>query len=722
MWFLSRRVMWFLPRGWMRLPTVATVLAFMLLYGCGGDPGAPGDTADPGDDPTAVSGEEHTDKPVLSYRIPEQPEMATGYTPKPGWETGEFAVAAANPLATDAGYQVLQAGGSAADAAIAIQMVLTLVEPQSSGIGGGAFVMHWDGSEVTAYNGRETAPAGADEELFLDAQGEMLPFSEAVHSGLSVGVPGTVAVLKQVHEKHGKLPWARLFEPAITLAAEGFPVSHRLHRQLDNDQRLRNDEIARALYYDEEGRARPVGYQLRNPALAEVLRRIAGEGVTAFYEGPVARDIVDRVRLHRRPGPMRADDLSSYPFETLETDPLCTPWRQYTICGFPPPSSGHLTMLQILGILEQLADVDDYDHPEAGLQYIVAQDMVLDDTSLQDTVFQDMVVDSAVVEDTSLEDSVLLDTVPLRGDPTGRKDEASMGPLTGPVTGAVPEPEAGPKPGPVPTAAWLHSYFEASKLAYADRNRYIADPRYVEAPAGDWEQMLDPAYLADRAALVGAEAMEQAEYGEPGAVTSSYGIHPRQPDSGTSHISIIDRQGRAVSMTTTIEQVFGSRIMSDGGTRLPGGFHLNNELTDFSLSPVDGEGRPVANRVQPGKRPRSSMAPSLVFDTDSSELVAAVGSPGGAAIIHFTAKTILGMYDFGLNAQEAIDLPNFANYNGPSILEEGRFPSGILEALEERGHVVLEQALTSGLQAIQRTDDGFFGGADPRREGVVMGE
>jgi len=272
------------------------------------------------------------------------------------------------------------------------------------------------------------------------------------------------------------------------------------------------------------------------------------------------------------------------------------------------------------------------------------------------------------------------------------------------------------------SADWLHYYLEASKLAYADRNRYIADPRYVEAPGGDWERMLDPGYLAYRAALIGSDAMDEAAPGDPGGDYSRYGTAPAQPDSGTSHISIIDRDGNAVSMTTTIEQVFGSRIMADGGTGLTGGFHLNNELTDFSLSPVDDDGRPIANRVQPGKRPRSSMAPSLIFHTETGELLAAVGSPGGAGIIHFVAKTILGMYDFGLNAQEAIDLPNFANYNGPSVLEEHRFPPQVIEALEERGHVVLQRQLTSGLQAIQRTGYGFFGGADPRREGVVMGD
>ncbi len=598
--------------------------------------------------------------PSHAYDIPRQPEMATGYTPKPGWETSEFAVAAANPLATNAGYQVLQAGGSAADAAIAIQMVLTLVEPQSSGIGGGAFVMHWDGNDVTAYNGRETAPAGAGENLFLDSSGRPLPFSDAVSSGLSVGVPGTLAVLKSIHEKHGRLPWASLFEPAITLAREGFAISPRLSRQLDRDRHLREDVIAQALYYDEDGNAHPAGYRLRNPALAEILRRVAEEGISAFYEGPVANSIVERIQLHPRPGVMRRDDLSSYPFQPLETDPICTPWRQFTIFGFPPPSSGHLTLMQILGIMEHL--------------------------ELPAWAFEDSTPDSSRADTFSAEESRIPDKAPL------------------------------------PSAEWLHHYFEASKLAYADRNRYIADPRYIDAPGGNWQSMLDPAYLSERAVLIGDTAMEQAEAGEPGTVTINFGIPSRQPDSGTSHISIIDRGGNAVSMTTTIEQVFGSRIMSDGGTGLPGGFHLNNELTDFSLSPVTDDGEPVANRVQPGKHPRSSMAPSLIFDSGTGELLAVTGSPGGAAIIHFTAKTILGMFDFGLNAQQAVDLPNFANYNGPSVLESGRFPKEIVEALEGLGHVVLEQPLTSGLQAIQRTDRGFFGGADPRREGVVMGD
>jgi len=666
---------------------------FVLNAGCGRDAEKSTDNSD--------TLQANRDNGAFTYEIPRHLEMAEEFAPKPGWETEEFAVAAANPLATDAGYQVLRAGGSAIDAAVAIQMVLTLVEPQSSGIGGGAFIMHWDGARVSAYNGRETAPARAGEDLFLDREGNTIPFSEAVHSGLSVGVPGTLAVLKQAHEKYGRLPWEQLFEPAIQLAEQGFAVSPRLHRQLQNDHRLRDDDIARALYYDEEGDAHPVGYQLRNPALAEILRRVAHEGISAFYEGPVASNIVDRVRLHPRPGVMRSDDLSSYPHVDLETDPMCTPWRHYTICGFPPPSSGHLTVMQILGILEHLEMPD----------WAFAHEMVPVDAHRPQESRVDTVPETAP------------DTVPAVIPDTARDLELDMVPDDLVATDADADTLIAVHwRDLLMSADWLHYYLEASKLAYADRNRYIADPRYVQAPGGDWERMLDPGYLAFRASLIDTVAMDEAEPGDPAGDYSQYGVAPEQPDNGTSHISIVDRDGNAVSMTTTIEQVFGSRIMADGGTGLTGGFHLNNELTDFSLAPVDADGSPIANRVQPGKRPRSSMAPSLVFDTETGELMAAIGSPGGAAIIHFVAKTILGIYDFDLNAQEAIDLPNFANFNGPTTLEQNRFPQLVIDALEERGHVVRQRPLTSGLQAIQRTEYGFFGGADPRREGVVMGE
>lgn len=575
----------------------------------------------------------------VSYSIPEQPEISTGYTEKPGWATNEFAVAAANPLATDAGFQVLRSGGSAVDAAIAVQMVLTLVEPQSSGIGGGAFLLTFDEGETTAFNGRETAPSAAGPDLFLDASGDPLPFDEAVKSGLSVGVPGTVAMLEEAHSQYGLLDWRELFTPAITLAEEGFNISPRLHKLLEADESLRNDSIASDLYYDENGDPLPVGTTLKNPALAELLRNISREGSRAFYNETVAEAIVDRIRSHPRPGPMTVGDIVEYPNQTFETEPMCNDWKAYILCGMPPPSSGHIAIMQILGILEQVENRSTF------------------------TAFNDS----------------------------------------------------------LPSARWMHNYFEASKLTFADRALYVADAVFVDPPAGDWHSLLDRDYLEKRSQLISDTSMKEAEPGNPGKETAIYGIQPRQPEKGTSHISIVDRNGQAVSMTTTIEQGFGSRIMSDGGTGLPGGFHLNNELTDFSRTPEDMDGNLIANRVEAGKRPRSSMAPTLVFDRETGEFVASVGSPGGAAIIHYTAKALVGMLDWNLNAQHAIDLPNFVNFNGPSFLEEGRWPQELINELKAMGHDVSQTELTSGLQAIQKTDDGFFGGADPRREGVVMG-
>ena len=576
----------------------------------------------------------------VNYTIPAQPELSTGYTEKPGWQTSEFAVAAANPLATDAGYQIIKAGGSAVDAAVAVQMVLTLVEPQSSGIGGGAFVLTYDDNQRFAYNGRERAPEGADEEMFYSESGELLSFGESVRSGMAVGVPGTVAVLGEAHAKHGRLPWADLFTPAITLAEEGFSISPRLHGLLDADESLRNDPVARDLYYDENGDALAVGTTLRNPALAEILRTIATDGVAGFYNQTVAQDIVDRVQSHERPGSMAVSDVLQYPDQTFEVQIMCNNWKSYTVCGMPPPSSGHIAVMQILGILEQYE---------------------------QDQPF------------TAFGDSL-------------------------------------------PTAEWMHAYFESSKLAFADRALYIGDPKFTEAPANDWNSLLDPEYLGKRSDLITDVSMGEATAGDPGDGTAFWGVHPDQPEKGTSHISIVDPFGQAVSMTTTIEQGFGSRIMSDGGTGLPGGFHLNNELTDFSRTPTDEQGRLIANRIQPNKQPRSSMSPSLIFDADTGDFVASVGSPGGSAIIHYTAKAIVGMLDWNLNAQDAINLPNFAAYNGPRIAMEDRFPQELINLLESMGHEITLQELTSGLQAIQKTENGYYGGADPRREGVVMGD
>ncbi len=573
----------------------------------------------------------------IGYTLPAMPEGPSGHVVKPGWAYELMAVAAANPLASDAGLQVLRAGGNALDAAIAVQMVLALVEPQSSGIGGGAFLLHWDGRELAAWDGRETAPAAADERLFLQADGKPMAQARAMVGGRAVGVPGVVRMLEAAHRAHGRLPWARLFEPAIALAEQGFAVSHRLHTQLKADVYLPDDAQARAYFYDAAGRPHPVGHRLKNPALAAVLRAIAARGSAALHEGPIAADLVARVRGHAaNPGLISEADLAGY--RAVRRPPMCNDWKQvWRVCGFPPPSSGHIAVMQILGILERL-----------------------------------------------------------------------------------PAPGAALVDG-VPGADWLHRYTEAARLAFADRNAYIADPAFVSAPAGDWQRLLDPAYLGQRAALVGAQSMRTARPGEPYAQPVPRAAMPLQAEGGTSHVSVVDAEGRAVAMTTTIEAVFGARLMADGGTGLAGGYLLNNQLTDFSLAPADAEGRPIANRVQPGKRPRSSMSPTLVFDKAGGALVMTLGSPGGAGIIHFTAKTLIASLDWGLDVQRAIDLPNFGSYNGPTVLEQGRFPPATVQALRERGHVVVETDMTSGLQAIQRRGSGWFGGADPRREGVVAG-
>ncbi len=587
--------------------------------------------------------------PSLNYTVPVQPEGSSGYTEKPGWTNASFAVAAANPLATDAGFQVLKAGGSAVDAAIAVQMVLTLVEPQSSGIGGGAFLLHYNGRDVEAFDGRETAPAAADEKLFLGADGKPMPFYDGVVGGRSVGVPGTVRMLEQAHRQHGKLPWAELFKPAIALADGGFKVSARLNTLLANEKYLAKDPVAAAYFYDPAGKPWPVGHVLKNPELASVLKGIAANGSRALLEGDVAQAIVDKVRKHpTNPGKLTMADLAGY--QPRKRAPICHDYaaagKDYRICGFPPPSSGGIAVGQILGIL------------------------------------------------------------------------SNTNAATLPLQGGVPTPA-----GPTPSADWLHLYTEAARLAFADRALYLGDPDFVQPPAGNWMSLLDPAYLAGRAKLIGqapgAPSMKVAQPGNPGAVKTSYAPMPAQPEYGTSHISIVDAQGNALAMTTTIEDVFGARQMVKG-------FLLNNELTDFSFAPTDADGKPIANRVQPGKRPRSSMAPTLVFEKPSGRFLLSGGSPGGALIIHYTAKTLYGTLNWGLTPQRAIDLPNFGSMNGPSLLEEKRFPTARVEALRTRGAEVREQNMTSGLQAIMRgTVNGkpvLLGGADPRREGVVMGD
>ena len=586
----------------------------------------------------------------FKYTIPSQPEGASGYVDKPGWATTKFAVAAANPLAANAGYQILKAGGSAVDAAIAVQMVLALVEPQSSGIGGGAFLIHFNGKVTEAFDGRETAPAAATESLFVGADGKPVPFIDGVVGGRSVGTPGTLRMLEMAHKQHGKLPWATLFEPAIALAEGGFKVSARMHTLLTAEQRLKEDPVAAGYFFDSKGHAWTVGHNLKNPELGAVLRRIASGGANTLMEGEIAQAIVAKVQDHAtRPGQLSLNDLSQYTAKKRE--PLCFDYatirKDYRICGMPPPSSGTLAIGQILGLLN---------NTPAG--------------------------------------TMPLDTLPGEGG--------------------------------VPGVNWLHLYTEASRLAFADRALYVADPDFVNAPAGNWMSLLDPAYLRERSRLIGttpnASSMKTAPPGTPAGVKTSFATGPDQPEYGTSHISIVDTWGNALAMTTTIEDAWGARQMVNRGKGLAGGFLLNNELTDFSFAPTDANGTPIANRVEPGKRPRSSMSPILVFDKTNGQLVMSAGSPGGALIIHYTAKSLYGMLNWGLNAQDAINLPNFGSLNGPTLLEEGRFPAFTIDALKSRGHEVREISMTSGLQAIERTPTGFFGGADPRREGVVLGD
>ena len=584
---------------------------------------------------------------TLRYTVPVQPEGATGSTAKPGWATHTYAVAAANPLATDAGLQVLRAGGSAVDAAIAVQMVLALVEPQSSGLGGGAFLVHFDGKTTQAFDGRETAPAGATPALFLDSQGKPMEFADAVVGGRSVGVPGAVAMLALAHRQHGRLAWSQLFTPAITLATQGFAVSPRMATLLAAEQALKKDPVAAAYFYDATGKPWPAGHVLRNPELAAVLQRIANEGPAALLQGEVAQAIARKVQGHAtNPGTLTTQDLAGY--QPLVRESLCFDYsvkataKDYRICGMPPPSSGAIAIGQILKLL----------------------------------------------------DSTPADRLPL-------------------VKG-------------LPTANWLHLYTEASRLAFADRGQFVADPAFVQPPAGSWQSLLAPAYLARRAQAIDASptgrSMQTAAPGDPGGTPVAYAPMPDQREYGTSHISVVDAYGNALAMTSTIEDAWGSRQMVNRGVGLAGGFLLNNQLTDFSFLPTGPDGLPIANRVEPGKRPRSSMSPTLVFDKATSQLVLSGGSPGGALIIHFTAKTLYGVLHWGLNAQQAIDLPNFASLNGPTLLEDKRFDAATLSALKARGHTVLEIPMPSGLQAVQRTPNGYFGGADPRREGVVLGD
>jgi gamma-glutamyltranspeptidase/glutathione hydrolase len=516
-------------------------------------------------------------------------------------------VAAAHPLAVEAGYSVLKRGGSAVDAAIAVQMVLGLAEPSASGIGGGAFMLHWSEKDGTlrTYDGRETAPQAARPDRFLKNDRSSMEFLEAAVSGKSVGVPGVLRMLELVHKQHGKLLWAELLQYAIVAAEKGFPMSPRLHAQLERDEFLRDDPQARRIFYDAAGRPKPAGARIVNPQYAATLRSLSLEGVEAFYRGPMAADIVRAVRSHARPGDMTEADLAGY--RAIERDALCGTYRLWVVCSMAPPSSGGVALLQILGVLE-------------------------------------------------------------------RKGFAR----------AAPQSEAA-----------LHLFAEASRLAFADRAKYLGDADFVPVPLS---RLLDSNYLNQRSRLITDRALQIAPSG-------SF-------ESGTSHIVIADAEGNVVSMTTTIESIFGSRIMVRG-------FLLNNELTDFDFLPEN------PNSVGPGKRPRSSMTPAIVFGPDGGVRLAA-GSAGGSFIINYVAKTLAAALDWNLDIQAAIAAPNFGNRNGPTEIEQGSAYEAMAGPLRERGHDVHLIEMTSGSQGIERTGSraagGWRGGADPRREGIAKGD
>lgn len=543
---------------------------------------------------------------------PAAPEAATGRHEASVARAAQAMVVTANPYATEAARQMLWAGGSAIDAAIAAQAVLGLVEPQSSGFGGGAFIVYNDGKKTLSFDGRETAPANASDGRFLDPTGKAMPFYTAVDSGLGLGIPGVLAALEENHARYGRLPWKKLFTPAIELARSGFPISPRLHALVARDPLLREKDRTRDYFFDADGKPWPAGHLLKNPAYATTLERIASGGAKEFYRGKIAKELVKSLNLLGSDAVL--EDWSGY--KAIVSEALCQPYRQLHVCTAPPPSGGW-TVLQTLSIL---------------------------------------------------------DIFPPENDEVLR----------------------------------LHRLLEAERLSFADRQRYSADPAFVPVPL---KGLLEKSYIESRQALIGDKSMNSATAGTPAGFTATLGQDPQVLEHGTTQIVIADASGQWLSMTSSIEDAFGSRLLVDG-------IFFNNQLTDFSFVPLEN-GLLLANRVQAGKRPRSAMAPVIVLNAQKKPVLA-LGSPGGSRIIGYVLRALTASIDEGLPPAEAVNIPLLLTRNGPSEIDKD-FPAELRAGLQEYGQIFSESDLNSGLAIIRRSEGILEGAADPRREGKAAG-
>lgn len=551
------------------------------------------------------------------------PEPASGFNIKKVVTAENHMVVSAHGLASKAGDEIIEKGGNAVDAAIATQLVLNLVEPHASGIGGGGFMLFYNkkDKQIYVYDGRETAPEAATADMFLDKNGNAPSYQEALKGGLSVGTPGLLKMFEAAHKKHGKLPWADLFTPAIKLSREGFPMYERLYKVIESTPYIINSPEAREIFFDKNGKIKTNGSIIKNEKFADTLTLIAKQGADGFYKGKLAEDIVNAVKNNPfKAGRLTLEDLESYKVE--ERKPICSSYKGYNLCSMPPPSSGGITILQTLKTIEN-----------SGIDKMQAN-----------------------------------------------------------------SPQA------------VHIIMEAARLAFADRNKYIADCAFSPVPVSS---MLADSYIKQRAALIQKDnAIENITAGDITQDKSCGNINTPYEHPSTSHMSIVDNEGNAVSMTNSIEYSFGSGIMTNG-------FFLNNELTDFSLTPKEN-GVDIANRVEPLKRPRSSMSPFIIFDKDNN-LYMVIGSPGGSRIISFVLQTILSVLDYNMELNDAINQPHFATTGKSIELEKGTAIENIAPDLKKKGHDVVIGELTSGLHGIIIKDKKLISGVDARREGEAAG-